>query len=215
MVRRNKGISKEQAFKEVLTIIRRTALLHYCYAKTLIEEFGEERGKELILKAIRSYGEEVGRKVKEEKMISVRMLALTTLVFLFSATHGYGDKVSYDGEFWEKCGWATKELIISAVFWGQEVGQDQVFAEVILGGGDSNFKVNCANAVQGVLKSLEAKRKAIDTAQVVGHMDKFYSVPNNKSLKLKWAFLEAIERIKGTPEEEIRQFIEGVKKNSR
>jgi hypothetical protein len=62
------GISKEQAFKEVLTIIRRTALLHYCYAKTLIEEFGEEQGKELILKAIRSYGEEVGRKVKEETL---------------------------------------------------------------------------------------------------------------------------------------------------
>lgn len=62
------GISKEQAFNEVLSIIRRTALLHYCYAKTLIEEFGGERGKELISKAIQSYGEEVGRKVKEETL---------------------------------------------------------------------------------------------------------------------------------------------------
>jgi predicted hydrocarbon binding protein len=61
-------IAKEQALKEVLLMIRRTALLHYCYAKTLIEELGEERGKELILKAIHSYGENVGKKVKEETL---------------------------------------------------------------------------------------------------------------------------------------------------
>lgn len=61
-------ISREQAFKEVLSMIRRTALLHYCFSKTLIEELGEERGKELILKAIQSYGEKVGKKVKEETL---------------------------------------------------------------------------------------------------------------------------------------------------
>jgi hypothetical protein len=61
-------ISKDQAFKEVLSMIRRTALLHYCFSKTLIEELGEERGKELILKAIHSYGEKVGKKVKEETL---------------------------------------------------------------------------------------------------------------------------------------------------
>lgn len=62
-------ILKEQAFKEVLSMIRRTALLHYCYAKTLIEELGEERGKDLILKAIQSYGREVGKKIREETLI--------------------------------------------------------------------------------------------------------------------------------------------------
>ena len=61
-------ISKDQAFNEVLSIIRRTALLHYCYAKTLMGELGEDRGKELVLKAIQSYGEEVGRKVREETL---------------------------------------------------------------------------------------------------------------------------------------------------
>ncbi len=61
-------ISKEQAFKEVLSIIRRAALIHYSYAKTLIDELGEERGKELTLKAIQAYGEKVGKKVKEETL---------------------------------------------------------------------------------------------------------------------------------------------------
>lgn len=59
-------ISKEQALEDISLMIRRTALIHYCYAKTLMEEFGEERGNELILKAIHAYGEKVGNKVKEE-----------------------------------------------------------------------------------------------------------------------------------------------------
>ena len=61
-------ISKEQAAKEVLSMVRRTALLHYCYGKTLIEEMGEKRGKDLISKAIRLYGQKVGEKVKEETL---------------------------------------------------------------------------------------------------------------------------------------------------
>lgn len=61
-------ISRKQASKEVLSIIRRAALIHYCYGKTLIEELGEEQGKELILKAIQSYGEAVGKRVREETM---------------------------------------------------------------------------------------------------------------------------------------------------
>jgi hypothetical protein len=61
-------ISKEQAAKEVLSMVRRTALLHYCYGKTLIEEMGEKRGKDLISKAIRLYGQKVGEKVKKETL---------------------------------------------------------------------------------------------------------------------------------------------------
>lgn len=38
-------VSKEQALKDVLSIIKRMAMLHYSYARTLIEELGEERGK--------------------------------------------------------------------------------------------------------------------------------------------------------------------------
>jgi hypothetical protein len=68
MKMKNEVISKEQATREVLSMIRRAALIHYCYAKTLIEEMGEERGKDLISKAIRSYGQNVGEKVKAETL---------------------------------------------------------------------------------------------------------------------------------------------------
>jgi hypothetical protein len=59
-------IEKEQVRKEVLAMIRRTALLHYAYAKTLMNELGEKEGKALALKAIELYGALVGSDVRKE-----------------------------------------------------------------------------------------------------------------------------------------------------
>lgn len=58
-------ISKEQVVQDVRLMAKRTALLYQHFAKTIIEELGEEKGKELITKAIWSYGEESGKRVKE------------------------------------------------------------------------------------------------------------------------------------------------------
>ena len=146
-------------------------------------------------------------------MTTIRTV-LTALIILFSATYAYADEVKYDGDFRGQRDRATKELIVSAVFWGAEAGQDRVFAEVILYRGGKSIKVECANAVSDVLKTLQAERKAIRTGQVVDHIDKFYSDSKNKSLRLKWAFLVAMEQVKGTRDEEIRQLIEEIKKKA-
>ena len=61
-------VSKREARQQVLSIINRMALLHYCFSKTLIEELGEKKGKVVIRKAIARYGEEVGKKVKEKTL---------------------------------------------------------------------------------------------------------------------------------------------------
>jgi len=61
-------VSKEEARQQVLSIINRMALLHYCFSKTLVEVLGEKKGKEVIRKAIDRYGEEVGKKVKEKTL---------------------------------------------------------------------------------------------------------------------------------------------------
>ncbi len=61
-------VSKEEARRQVLSIINRMALLHYCFSKTLAEVLGEKKGKEVIRKAIDRYGEEVGKKVKEKTL---------------------------------------------------------------------------------------------------------------------------------------------------
>jgi hypothetical protein len=45
---------------------RRVALLHLAYARTLVDELGEERGKMLVAKAIKSYGIRIGEVTKKE-----------------------------------------------------------------------------------------------------------------------------------------------------
>lgn len=57
-------VSLKEAKKQVEIAARRIALLHIAYAKTLVEEFGEERGRKLILRAIKDYGTRIGEKMK-------------------------------------------------------------------------------------------------------------------------------------------------------
>lgn len=52
--------------REVEAANRRIALLHLSYTKTLIEELGEEKGMELIAKAIENYGTWIGKKTRED-----------------------------------------------------------------------------------------------------------------------------------------------------
>lgn len=48
-----------EAENEVKVVTQRLALLHLAFCKTLVEEYGWGRGKELILKSIKRYGEYV------------------------------------------------------------------------------------------------------------------------------------------------------------
>ena len=61
-------ISREEASEQVLSIINRLALVYYCFSNTLIKELGEEKGKEIVKKAIYLYGEWVGKRVKEKTL---------------------------------------------------------------------------------------------------------------------------------------------------
>lgn len=51
----------DKAKEDVIIMARRVGLLFYHFARTLIKELGEERGRDLISKAIESYGVECGR----------------------------------------------------------------------------------------------------------------------------------------------------------
>lgn len=54
----------KEAREQVEIAVARAALLHLAFSKTLIEEFGEEKGKELIIRSILEYGRRVGERVK-------------------------------------------------------------------------------------------------------------------------------------------------------
>jgi len=61
-------VTKEEAFQQVKSMITRAALIHWAFAKTLVDELGEKKGKALAKKAIELYGKEVGKRVKERTL---------------------------------------------------------------------------------------------------------------------------------------------------
>jgi len=68
MPEKKKKITKEDATRQVLAIVKRMALLHYSFGKMLVEELGEKKGKALTRKAIDFYGKQVGEQVKEKTL---------------------------------------------------------------------------------------------------------------------------------------------------
>ncbi len=59
-----KSVPVKEAIHEVGVAITRLALLHLSFSKILVDELGEEEGKELIIKSILEYGKRVGERVK-------------------------------------------------------------------------------------------------------------------------------------------------------
>lgn len=53
-------ISTDEAAAQIKLALRRAALIYHHFARTLVEELGEERGRQLIKKAVESYGSQVG-----------------------------------------------------------------------------------------------------------------------------------------------------------
>ena len=49
-------VPTEEALKAVEAALARLAILHLAFSKTLVDEFGEKKGKDLIAKAIIEYG---------------------------------------------------------------------------------------------------------------------------------------------------------------
>jgi hypothetical protein len=62
---KRKTVSIENAAREVDVAITRLALLHLSFSKTLVDEFGKEKGKELIIKSVLEYGKRVGDRIKK------------------------------------------------------------------------------------------------------------------------------------------------------
>jgi len=66
MTSENDSINREKAEVEIAKAVRRLALLHLAFSETLVKEFGEETGRQLIVKAIRNYGLKIGGKARAQ-----------------------------------------------------------------------------------------------------------------------------------------------------
>lgn len=58
-------IGPEDLLGQVLIALHRLAMLHYHYANTLVQELGEEKGREVIGRAIAAYGREIGERQRQ------------------------------------------------------------------------------------------------------------------------------------------------------
>jgi len=54
-----------EAENEVKVVTQRLALLHLAFARTLVDEFGWERGKQLVLDAVKEYGRRVSERTQK------------------------------------------------------------------------------------------------------------------------------------------------------
>lgn len=59
-------LSKEDCRQQVRRMGNLFGLLYYHFAKTLVNELGYQKGKELILKAVHSYGTENSQEIREK-----------------------------------------------------------------------------------------------------------------------------------------------------
>jgi len=62
----NAPISREEALRQVNLALRRAALIYHYFSETVVTELGENRGLELIRKAVDAYGAHVGREAREK-----------------------------------------------------------------------------------------------------------------------------------------------------
>ena len=64
MADKEETVSLKDAKEQVRKACVRLGLLHLAFARTLVDELGPEKGKELILKAIKDYGIRIGERGK-------------------------------------------------------------------------------------------------------------------------------------------------------
>ena len=65
VIPKEESISIEEVKREVEMTARRIGLLHLSFARTLVKELGEGKGRPLILKAIKDYGKKIGGKARK------------------------------------------------------------------------------------------------------------------------------------------------------
>ena len=65
MTEKEPVVPLEEAQRQVALVCRRLGLLHLAFGQLLIDEFGEEWGKQLVTQAIEKYARLIGDKKRE------------------------------------------------------------------------------------------------------------------------------------------------------
>jgi hypothetical protein len=65
MSQTQESVPFEEAVQQVEVAVTRLALLHLAFSRAIVDEIGEEKGKNLIIKAIAEYGSKVAHRTKK------------------------------------------------------------------------------------------------------------------------------------------------------
>jgi hypothetical protein len=61
-----KMVTLDEAKEQVRRVCVRLACLHYAFAKTLVDELGDEKGKQMAMNAIKLYSRMIGEEVRDK-----------------------------------------------------------------------------------------------------------------------------------------------------
>lgn len=65
MTHKEEMIPLKDAIQQVKTAVTRLALMHLGFSKTMVEELGEKKAKELIIKSMVEYGKLIGEEIRK------------------------------------------------------------------------------------------------------------------------------------------------------
>ena len=93
-------VTLEEAKEQVSKVCHRLGSLHLSFAEIMVKELGEEKGKELVLKAIKNYAGKIGKQVKAK--ITAQGLDNTVANYQedlpLYGMHGSTESVEVEGE---------------------------------------------------------------------------------------------------------------------
>ena len=170
MIDKDKMVSVEEAAAQVKVVATRLALMHIAYARTLVEELGEDTAKDTVIKAMMEYGRMVGERNKAGE----QDLPFYGLHEKYSYRHeDYQDFRELPAEQTEEVDWDAFKVygcVLSEVF--QEYGEMElgrlycfVDAAKTMAGGSSKKLIHTACEVCGddhcAFKSVPATEKEL------------------------------------------------------
>ena len=106
-------------------------------------------------------------------MAKIKLIMVILFVW-HSVAIVYGSDVKFDGNFWRQSDRTTKELFISGVLGGIQLGQDRARGSMMQDITNTDFSPKCYDSVSKKIDSLDSNLRKIGTAQVIAKIDQFY-----------------------------------------
>lgn len=143
-----------------------------------------------------------------------RALVAASLSCFLALLPAFGAEPRFDGHFWRQAEPQTRHFFVYSFMSGVVQGQDRVAARLLVKADAGDFRPECHQAVAKNVNVLENELTRLDRSQFMSAMDAFYGLKKNRALELKWAVLVVMQQLKGTPQSDLENFIEELRRQT-